>query len=72
MFSQLLILGQIPGTSFQITFNDLTALLCLIALRVIWHRNPRLIRYSVAKLDFWLAIFSLRFKQPVGLIARIG
>ncbi len=72
MINQLLVLGQVPGTHFQITFTEISAILCLVVLRVIWHRNPRLLRYSIVKLEFWLAIFSLRFKQPAIPIGHIG
>jgi hypothetical protein len=72
MFNELLVLGQIPGTNIEITFNQLVALFCLAVLRVIWHRNPRLIRYMVAKAQFWAVIFKLRFQQPAGLIGHIG
>lgn len=72
MINEFLVLGQVPGTSLQVTFSDYIAVLCLVVLWLIWHRNPRLIRVSLIKLEFWLAIISLRFKQPAGLIGRIG
>lgn len=72
MLNQFLVLGQVPGTNFQVTFNDFVAILCCLALTYIWHRNPRLIRFTLIKLEFWLAIFSLRFKQPAILIGRIS
>jgi hypothetical protein len=72
MINELLVLGQIPGTNIQITFNQLVALACLLVLRVIWHRNPRLLRSGFTKAEFWLLIFKLRFQQPVRLIERIG
>lgn len=70
MINEFLVLGQIPGTNLQITFNDYIAVLCLVVIWYIWHRNPQIIRISIAKLEFWLAIISLRFKQPVKLAAR--
>ena len=72
MFNELLVLGLVPGTNIQITFNDYATVLCVAVLAIVWHRNPRLFRYAVAKLEFWMTIFSLRFKQPAGLIARTG
>ena len=72
MINELLVLGQIPGTNVQVTFSDYIAVLCLAILWHIWHRNPRLIRQTTVKLEFWVAILSLRFKQPAGLIARTG
>ena len=70
VLNELLVLGQIPGTNLQVTFNDYLALVCLVILGMVWHRNPRLIRYGIAKLNFWLVIFSLRYRQPAGLIGR--
>ena len=72
MINELLVLGQVPGTHFQVTFNDYIALLCLAALALVWHRNPRLFRYIIAKVEFYIILFSLRFKQPAGLIGRIS
>ena len=72
MLNQLLVLGQVPGTNFQVTFSDYTTLVCLLALVLIWRRNPRLFRYAIAKTEFLVTIFLLRFKQPAKLIERIG
>jgi hypothetical protein len=65
MFNELLVLGRIPGTNFQITFTEYIAVMCLLILAMVWHRNPRLIRYGLAKIEFWLAAYALRFKRPV-------
>ncbi|HET7827471.1 MAG TPA: hypothetical protein VFK97_01220 [Candidatus Saccharimonadales bacterium] len=62
--NQFLVLGQIPGTNWQVTFSDYIALVCLAILWVVWRRHPQIIRISITKLEFWLAIISLRFKQP--------
>ncbi len=72
MINELMILGQIPGTNIQITFNDYIAVMCILVLDLVWRRNPRLIRYAIAKLEFWVAIFNLRFKQPAILVGHRG
>jgi hypothetical protein len=72
MFNELLVLGQIPGTNLQITFNEYAAVFCLLILARIWHRNPRLIRHGFIKAEFWLLIFKLRFQQPAELIEHRG
>lgn len=70
--NQLLVLGQVPGTNFQVTFSDYMTIVCIVALILIWRRNPRLFRYVVARTEFLIAIFLLRFKQPAKLIERIS
>ena len=72
MVDQLLVLGQIPGTNFQITFNQMIALACLLILKQVWRRNPYLFRFMLAKAEFWAEIFKLRFRQPELLIGHRG
>lgn len=70
MLNELLVLGQVPGTNFQVTFSDYMAIICVLALVLVWRRNPRLFRYAIAKTELLIAIFLLRFKQPAMPIAR--
>ena len=35
MLDFLLVLGQIPGTSFQLTFNDIVAV-CTVGFAIVW------------------------------------
>lgn len=70
MLNELLVLGQVPGTNFQVTFSDYLTAVCLLALVLVWRRNPRLFRYATARTEFLIAIFLLRFKQPARLIGR--
>lgn len=56
MLDFLLVLGQIPGTDIQITFNELVVLASLAA---IWHFRRQLRRLAAAKkrqLAVWLRL----------------
>lgn len=76
MLDFLLVLGDVPGTSFQITFTEMLlaceAILCLELM----HRHHAWIKQLNFRIKFWvyysLARPSFRFKLPITLIGHIN
>ena len=80
MINEVLVLGQIPGTNFQITFSDFILLLDLAVLFITlerYHHVTQKVRYYWLYYHMYLAVNKnqlaiYRFRLPAGLIGRIG
>jgi hypothetical protein len=47
MLNLMLVLGQVPGTNFQLTFNEfMSALLVLVEVMVLFHYRARIWRFA--------------------------
>jgi len=61
MFNELLVLGQIPGTNIQITFNEFLIMLDLAAIIVLTRKHlPQFYRIRRA---YHLAVLYIYFKR---------
>jgi len=47
MFNLILVLGQVPGTDFQVTFDELLiSLFLIIEAFIAWHYRKRVLYFS--------------------------
>ena len=60
MLDFFLVLGLIPGTNFQITFNEIVA---VVSLAAIWYFRRQLRRQLVAQKQRLLVFWRLKYWQ---------
>jgi hypothetical protein len=61
MINELLVLGQIPGTNIQITFNEFLMILDLVVIIVLTHKH--LPQFDRIRRAYYLVSLYIYFKR---------
>jgi hypothetical protein len=72
MLNQLLVLGQIPGTSFQVTFSDLAFLFDLTLIYYLLRRHGYSVDRLRARFYYYRLYFSVKHGRQLSLPLKAG